>query len=161
MKPVALVTSLPRSRTAWLAVWLTSGSVLCLHDTTHYPNGSNDRQIAFSGPEVVELFTHYSYIPKLIVWRTTEGAFESFYRIAEKNGLSREVVAEFWQNRLHQLQEASNLPNVKTVQFESLDDETVARSVWEHLRRDEPFDVERWRMLSKLNIQQITDKEAA
>src|SRR5262245_11295408 len=49
------VPGLPRSRTAWLANWLTTDTSLCLHDVRYSKTLlQGGRRVGFAGPELLD-----------------------------------------------------------------------------------------------------------
>lgn len=50
LTPKYVITGLPRSRTAWMAAWLSTGEALCLHDVTRVcPHGAEDWEGEIAG----------------------------------------------------------------------------------------------------------------
>ena len=161
LKPF-FVTGMPRSRTAWLAAWLTTDKTICYHD----PRGitlevlqerNPGRRVGISGPETCLLFEQYPTAPWVIVQRDSTEALKSFLAVCQKRlAVDSQTVGEFWYQRRQLLAKMSfGHRNVLNVPFEGLNQLGTARTVWEHLLPGTAFDAERWQLLNGLNIQQI------
>lgn len=154
------VTGLPRSRSAWLANWLTTDATLCLHDTRF----SRDllrpgRRIGFAGPELVQEFERIRKVvpeaPWLIVWREPEEALRAFDRWAGKRlPPDRSAVRRLWESRVDALLDMGRQFGVKQVAFNTLHLEKTARWIWSWLLPGVDWDQARWEMLERLNVQQ-------
>lgn len=159
MKPF-FVTGFPRSRTAWLAVWLTTDRTICYHDpmgvTLEELQARNPgKRVGISGPETCLMWEEHQDAPWLVVRREQQAALDAFLPICTQYLPSVSVweVRKLFDARLTQLNRMRG-PQVLRVEYEELNMEHWARQVWAHLMPDQPFDVERWRMLNRLNIQQ-------
>jgi len=152
------VSGLPRSRTAWMANWLTTDHSLCLHDEPFAVNKvALGRMTGFSGSEICTQFDDvekaFPVSPWVIILRKPADAFESFMLAS---GLDRtaEAVALWWDARLKLLAQLCRKPNVEAIPFDDLDSEQTARQVWSHLMQGKPFNLERWLLLWKLSVTQ-------
>jgi len=153
------IAGLPRSRTAWLAAFLSTGSSICYHDPsvrmskledigslydahgyTHV--GISDSALSFWADTIVEM-----YEPRtLIVGRDVSEVIASLRAInCPGEELCDEATVRLSALRGH--------PLVKWVPFHALSVERVVELVWFHLLPGVPFDVARWREFDKLNIQ--------
>lgn len=148
---------MPRSRTAWLANWLTTDESICYHDrvfTTTEIQGLLDhsnKAIGMSGPEVCLLYEQNQSSPWLVVHRDKSDALPAFAKIARGHvTISDEQLEKWWDERERLIGGIAGLH----VSFEQLDNEATMENVWKHLLPDVKFDVERFRMLRGLNIQQ-------
>lgn len=153
------VTGMPRSRTAWLAAWLTTDTTLCLHDSTAnaLPPVQPGIRAGLSGPEVCMAFRDFTACwpsaPWLVVHRTD--AARSFEDVMRRHlDVSVQLVNEWWAQRLKVLHEVTRSTKTMIVDFYQLNDEETAARIWQHLLPEKPIDWARWRMLSQLNIQQ-------
>lgn len=153
------VTAMPRSRTAWLAAWLTTDTTLCLHDSlaNALPAVQPGIRAGLSGPEVCTAFRDFSATwpdaPWLVVRRLDAArAFEVVLR-RHSDDYSN-LVDDWWKEREKVLLEVAAGPRTLVVDFYDLDDQMVAKRIWQHLLPEKPLDLARWRMLSSLNIQQ-------
>lgn len=157
-----IVTGLPRSRTAWMSGWLSDGACLCRHEpelndvadlpnmleSTHYRfMGIADSGLGFDLGRILEDFQ----IPTVIVARPLEEVENSldklraYFNIPKKADLCLALQAELIKWEKH--------PLVMTVPYRAMNDvRTMQRAFW-HLRMGEPFDEERFKMFSALNIQ--------
>lgn len=156
------VSGLPRSRTAWMANWLTTDHSLCLHDEPFRVNKvALSRMTGFSGSEICtqyeEIEKSFPGAPWVIILRKPADAFESFM---SASGLDRtaEAVTRYWDARLHLLAQLCRKPNVEAIPFDDLDSEQTARKAWSHLMQGEPFNLERWLLLWKLTVTQNVNK---
>lgn len=154
------VTGMPRSRTAWLAAWLTTGPTVCFHDPpgNAFPaiTTATDRT-GMSGPEVCTAFADYSAsypsAPWLVVQR--RDSYPAFKKVLDRYLKPEEIVLRgWWNDRLRVLEDVINGPRTLTIDFTDLDHPNIARAVWDHLLPDQPFDATRYEILNSLNIQQ-------
>lgn len=153
------ISGLPRTRTAWLSNLLTTDQTLCFHDTRFFDYLLvNPRRVGFSGPELVtqfdEIAAAFPEAPWVIVLRNKDEALNSFKLWAGDLLPQDDVLEIFWRNRAHAVSGLCKHPNVFTVSYEMMDDEIIAREMWAHLLPGIPFDLERWQLLKKLNVQQ-------
>jgi hypothetical protein len=161
-KPAFLVSGMPRSRTAWMAAWLTTDKTICYHDPkigeVDATLSTTYRRTGFSGPEVCTMFKQYPDVPWLLVFRAHEQALPEFIAIAQQHGVAPADVQKFWFERFDYLQEISKNPTMMLVRFEDLNDIEAMRKVWHHLMPDEIFDLARYVALNRLIITQDTRK---
>lgn len=153
------VTGLPRSRSAWLANWLTTDRTLCWHDRPFNARLMRpDRRVGFSGAELLPEFDKLRVAcpdaPWLVVLRPHADTLESFVRWAGAwLPTDRRVLEGFWERRCALLAVIQTDPRCFVVCYDSLNEESPARAAWQHLV-DLPFDEDRWRLLKGLNVQQ-------
>lgn len=157
MNGVFFITGLPRSRTAWLAAWLTLGSVMCWHDKKFSPElVHKDRRTGFSGPELVDQFEvlskQFPHAPWIVVLRNAEQAMAGFMRVAAGKFSPRFDIEKFWEQRCFRLANICEKPNVHPVRFDDLDSEHVARFVWDTCLPGIDFDRQRWELFNSLRI---------
>lgn len=155
------ITGLPRSRTAWLANWLSTGDVFCYHDiaarmisdieqlpqvferSPYKHTGVSDPSLGFFMARIVDM------VPRiLIVDRDLDEVQADCTRIglpmAETNFL--EVMRDhLWAYRRH--------PSVLWVPFERLDEQRVAQKIHLHLLPGVPFDETRYRELCMYHVE--------
>lgn len=160
MKPF-FVTGMPRSRTAWMAAWLTTDKTLCFHDVevgiaekamefAHIGRG-----MGYSGPEVCLLAQKFPAVPCVIIHRPKAEAFPSFWEIVRRCPevtLSEAQLSAWWDEREKLI---GGLPG-KHVSFSLLNNEETMRNLWQYLLPETPFDAERFRLMRDLNITQDT-----
>lgn len=147
-----LVFGLPRSRTAWLAHWLGG-----CHDLSAQIETISELKdiLSETGAGTVETWLGHAW-PLLLSW-FPKARFVVVRRPIAEVAASLEragmdiPTAELEERQRH-LDEISTLPRALCVDFADLDDEAVARRLWQHCR-DEPFDIENWRTLRGRNIQ--------
>lgn len=167
------ITGLPRSRTAWVSNWLTSGSTVCFHDVEAFPGGvpvvgikqaeSGMRQVGFAGPETAKDFDQatrvYPDAPWLVIRRNSREAFAAFLEWAGDDVKDHRAARLFWDQREELLNRIIGHSRTMVVATHELDREPLAERMWEHLRVMGEFDPIRWAVLRTLNVQQ--DKEKA
>lgn len=164
MRTPFFITGLPRSRSAWLANWLTTDASLVYHDVPLPMDLRGEwRQVGFSGPE---LAVEYEMINRLypgarwvVVLRNEADAKAAFIRWAGAYLGGAEAAFEaVWKERVAAIARLTTQLNVRTVPFEQLDDPVTARGLWEYLLPDQAFDADRWRVLNEMNVQQMLQK---
>lgn len=153
-----LIVGYPRSRTAWLANFLTYGNVACGHEMLvdcekpkhlgrHVQvlgkpfSGSAETAAALFMPQILEKMPDS---PVVFVKRKVEDVAASFVRL----GMDGDV-------RLLEagLNFALKLPQTLTIRFEDLNSLAVCRLIQNHVAPGEPFNVSRFQMLRDFNIQ--------
>ena len=162
-----LLLALPRSRTAWLATWLTWGPVMCWHDglglgwsvgdlrhrlttaPTDYA-GTADTLLG-QYPEAVE--EHFPEAPIVLVRRPLGAVLDSAARWA--GGALEPGTAAILERHEHALVQLSKLPRARAYRFEDLSDPEVLAGIWGHVTRGavEPPPWERTAQLVRMNIQ--------
>ena len=158
-----LITGLPRSRTAWLSVFMSGAGSICYHE----PIGGI-REV--SDIEAIYKSDYYKFVgiadsglgffldwilkniqPRtLIVERDPAEVIESLARL----GLPRTNFTELLSDRLQPFKEH---PLVMWVPYEALNMKRVMQKIYWHLMPGQPFDEERYELLAKMHIE--TDVE--
>ncbi len=158
------ITGLPRSRTAWLAAWV-SAQKLCLHDVP--PNLTEwatlaDGVCGYSGAELAleygRLRGSFPDAKWLVVIRDLDEAVKSFRTWASVAVPDRFDVMGFFRERAALLDQIEG----RRVRFEDLSDVNTAKGVWDYLMPPRPghdgtastFDSKRFFFFDGLNIQQ-------
>jgi hypothetical protein len=174
MKRVFFIVGLPRSRTSWLALWLTQfPRSFCFHDglaSCKSPDdlvekfrqtgadicGNSDSGLPLFHSRIGELFPEARYVfierPMLDCWKS----FKSFYNVPAAE--ERRAFAVFQQcDRAIERMKISLLgnPRVKTFRFAALNDADTARAIWRFCIPTEPFHLERWRNHNALHVQPV------
>lgn len=145
-----MVLSAPRSGSTWVANWLTSERVLCLHDPIleHKPEDLDslptDRLfgIACTGLALLTAFVNAHPARKVIVHRDFKDINESLLSI----GLTR-VVSKRWSQALEAIEGLH-------VDYRDLFDPKRAAPIYEHLTRL-PFDRLRHQQLTPMHIEPL------
>lgn len=160
-----LVLALPRSRTAWLANWLTSGNVYCGHD-------------------LLSECAQFGDLPRLVgwrsLWRVHQGSAETagVLHLDELQAVRRIVCVHREIDDVRRslraigfpddvdalasgLAAASVLPGVLNVDYHELREPTVCRAILKHVAPGEPFDAARWAMLTEFNVQITPERRVA
>lgn len=158
------VTGLPRSRTAWMANWLTTDKTLCVHDPicNLWP-AVIDRRLGMSGPEVALSFYRLNEAHPAAPWVVVQrkDAKEAFEKVLRQHMEIPEGFHKFWAERVEWIARIGDHDRVLKVEFEALNYEDTAAQVWRHLLPEMPFDAARWNMLNDLNITQDIHKRKA
>jgi hypothetical protein len=163
MKPF-FITGLPRSRTAWLANFMTYGGAYCQHEgllreeqalrwlACGERHGLADSTIPFAWERILERFPSFSLV---IVEREPEASFDSLLGFLDRGELR--VNRTILHRRFEQLGRALKVMKFTTphiaVKFEDLSKLETLHRIWEHCV-PYPFDMERAEMLQTLNVQQ-------
>lgn len=154
------VTGLPRSRTAWAAVWLSTDKSQCFHDrSAEEPLPITKPFWGISGPELVfdydTLEKAYPDAPWLVIERKPDDAFIAFKKAARHHlPPDGPTLREVWKQRLSAYGTLLNKPHVFAITMDELDQQQMAQAAWKHLLPGLPFDYGRWFLLRTLNIQQ-------
>ena len=172
------ITGLPRSRTAWLAAWLSDGDSICLHDFISQCNGMDqlERRLIYLSQNYNEIGISDSGLP--IAWRQIDAAypharvlvvhrqqqkaedsyFQHFTRFPYKEEdppSATETIKLMTEARNALLAMVDDLPSGRAmeVDYETLDDPLVGRAIWEFLLPGRRFCDRRWKLFNDLNIQ--------
>ena len=176
------ITGLPRSRTAWLANFLTYNVSFCWHDALSFCKtpqglweflcqqatssgydylGSADSAFVLRVDEMTKCFPEAKWV---IVKRSRHEAAVSFWRYF--GSTYHEKSPQTWDetvSRFLKLEDALvntmiALPKAVVVDFKELDCTKVIRKVWVHCLPNLPFPEERWRMLNTMKVNVIPEK---
>jgi len=147
-----MVLSAPRSGSTWVANWLTSERVLCLHDPVleHRPEDLDaipcDRLfgVACTGLALLTAFVNAHPARKLVIHRDFRDINESLMSI----GLTR-LIAKRWETAL-------NAIDAKHVQYEDLFVPHTAAAIYSHVTKL-PFDAIRHEQLAAMHIEPLFD----
>lgn len=156
------ITGLPRSRTAWWAVFLSHDRSFCYHEallistpyqwkimfqSLMYPFvGNSDSGLAFFADEVRECFPDS---PIVIIERSPEESFLGIQKLFPDSKNNRIVI----EKTLAKLEVMKKMPNVHVFQFNDLDQMEVCREIQQICKPFEPFYVDRWKMLNRLTVE--------
>lgn len=166
------IAALPRSKTGWMAAWLSAGDTLCIHDLKYTRELMTiaGRRVGLSSPsaasQLAEIARDFPLAPWVVIIRDQRHAFNSWWKLALP--LAREILKPLgafnkaaeaklkasWQDYRQAVDAATRHPTALVVGFDDLDKEEVARAVWKHIFPSIPFDVQRWKLFRTLNIQQ-------
>ena len=163
-----LVFGMPRSRTAWVANFLTTDRSLCLHEglvdgkgnalSLHhrmarldYPVvGNADTGMIHQRAELQRVFPD----ARLVVLTGATLSWSTFARAHCIEPALRERIESDYRDTRKALEGKALEVNVHHM----LQDERCARALWAHcLGAERPFPHARWRMLRDLNVQVIPE----
>lgn len=155
-----IILGLPRSRTAWLANFLTFGEISCghemmsslsIHGLFDELTGSNLRYCGDADTAasmfLTDILRYMPDIPIVVVRRETKDVLTGL----RKMGMS--ITEHQLRPMMDGLCEAVKLENTLVVRFEDLDSESTLRAVQSHCAPGEPFDRQRASMLRDFNVQ--------
>lgn len=165
--PGFLVMGLPRSRTAWLANFLTFGGMFCHHDGISKCASDRDLSNLFRRAAQHAAFVGNSDSGQVLIYDRIAALFERSPRLVfvlrspiycaqscEKAGLPISLDdLRALKVRMAKLL-AEHQGDSLCVDFDDLDSEPACRAIWNHCCRNQiPFDYQRWQMLSEMNVQ--------
>ncbi len=168
------ITGLPRSRTAWLANWLTTDDSLCLHDGTlsshsleEYARklldaqqlrfmGDSNSGLGFIHEHVTALFPGCKWV---VIERDRSMAFLSF-RMAFGQYESEDESRRKFDRLAERLWQLKQRPGTMVIEFDDLEDLEVCRKLWFHCIPKVRFDEERWRLLNGLRVETFAQKHS-
>jgi hypothetical protein len=151
MASLFFITGLPRSRTAWLARFMSAGTVACIHDgimgcrsgqelvekVSKLPGtsvGDSDSGLSLFWPELVTTRAKW-----LVVRRDPAESLRSFLAMEPYPGIGPIpplAAAETIGRMSEGLDRIEDLFKPMVVKFEALDDEQTMRRIWHHLTDD-------------------------
>ena len=163
------VVGLPRSRTTWTSVWLSSGLSFCLHDSLYKVDAVRDlkkmldlpyRHVGLADTALAmfadDLLVEFTSAPVLVIERDMKEVIESLVSI----GLPVNTLPMIREG-MEQLIDAGAM----SVECRQLSDEKTARKVHEYLLPGERFDSIRWRELCRAivepNVKLMTEEVMA
>jgi hypothetical protein len=149
------ITGLPRSRTAWLAAFMTSGNAICLHEPRHWRDmwahdgarhvGISDSGLGFQLKAIINEFA-----PRiLIVDRPIEEVEASL--AALRIGIPRTNFCEILHKSLSGFNSGES--NILRVPYHLLSDMRTMQKIFWHLTPGEAFDEGRFLAMKDHNIQ--------
>ena len=155
-----LVLSLPRSRSAWLARFLTYEKHVCGHDELRHCRSLEDVKTWFTQPDIGTCETAAAPWWRLIekvapgarivtVRRPVEAVVDSLMRFDGFDRPALERTMAYHDRKLDQIE--ARLP-VLSVRFDDLEKEEACAAVFEHCLGS-PFDASHWRGLAQVNVQ--------
>lgn len=162
------IFSLPRSRTSWLANFLTYGDARCFHEAlischrasdlrsifeeTKKPTvGNSDCLNALVADDLLAAFPESRLV---VIERNLEEVEES---LSALGSWDRGMIA--WMREGLEHVKAKHDPLV--VPYETLGTPEGCKRVWDHCIAETPFDQARWEMLDALNVQVDLEKHTA
>lgn len=137
--PPFIVLSLPRSRSAWLAHWLSYPGKLVGHD------------IAIQSRNVTEFLSHFDFADgtcetsAMLGWRLLKHEMPSLKTLVvirdpqevllslQKKGLASHALTDEIMSRWHMLQAIGSAKDVKAVRFEELNSREIRGMIFEWL----------------------------
>jgi hypothetical protein len=148
-----MVLSAPRCASTWVANWLTSERVLCLHDPVleHTPEAldtiATDRLfgVACTGLALLTSFVNAHPARKVVIHRDFRDINDSLLSL----GLTR-VIAKHWEAALHAIEAVH-------VNYHDLFQAVSAARIYEYLT-DLPFDRARYEQLRLMHIEPLFDE---
>ncbi len=150
-----VVFGLPRSRTAWLSVFLTHKDWVCGHDLIAEINSASDLRQMLEQPNTGTVETGIGYAWPLIRYWFPEARFAVIRRpLAEVRAslLNQGLTLERLENDEATLDQIAALPGTLSVTFAELNTETGCRRLFEHCLGT-PMDTGWWSGLAEQNIQ--------
>ena len=170
-----LITGYPRSRTAWLANWMTYGRSFCFHEAVKWAPpcevpellasagtvfaGTSDSLLPFYIDQVWPLLPS----PRLvIVERDPKDALASLLTYGE--GLDKNMLREVHRKTGAALRRVKSTYPALIVDYADLPLGSACRRIWEYCLPEEPFTdrhSQRWLMLDSMRVQLSLEKEMA
>ena len=159
-----LITGLPRSRTAWMAEFMTTASSVCFHeplrkmydvsglshklmDDEHKFAGASDSGAGYFLPWILTNLQ----CPVVIIDRHIDEVDESMRGI----GFSIRPALELLKKEINTY---GDHPNVMRVKFENLHQLTTMQKIFWHLMPGEPFDEGRFERFDKVIVEVNVDE---
>lgn len=177
------ITGLPRSRTVWLANLFTQGGNFCHHDAllhglaalpemlqrprheaAAWRVGDCDSALPLFAEQVIDLFPN---APWLIIRRDSEDARRDAVAAFGQTPypgtppLTEEASRQTWpvlEAALARLPDILPRAQIKSLDFEAIDDESAMREAWQFLTPEEPFNRPRYAMLRAFRMTIMPEK---
>lgn len=167
MKNIFFIAGLPRSRTAWLANFLTYGNSFCYHEGLIYCKtlrdlksllignkaeivGNSDSGLCLIGKELKEMFPEAKMVviarDKYHVRASLDKNFPGLYQ-------------QGWLDRmLEGIDEIQDHFKPLIMRYDTLKNRGMCKMIWDYCIPDQEFDFARWKMLDKLNVSVIPER---
>jgi hypothetical protein len=161
------ITGFPRSRTAWLANFLTYGDSFCFHEATKYSNEIRDIKELFQSTSKLYVGNSDSYIPFFAQ------ALHSLFPDAKWVFIERDMddvarsLNRIFPGHDHQKLLSMSLPFLDfvkkeysplMVKYEDLESMEECQKIWDYCIPTNEFDTERWKMLTMLKTEIMFNK---
>jgi len=156
-----LVLALPRSRTRWLAEFLTYGRWRCTHEEARHLRSMEDvrswAKQPFTGSAETAVAPFWRAIPPgvrvVVIRRPVSEVATSLARVMSNKVPLNNLSCFLTKLDLKLTQVSNRLPNTLTVGYDELTTLEGAAKVFEHALQ-EPFDEPWWNLLRDVNIQE-------
>lgn len=186
MTQLNLIVSLPRTRTAWVANYLTYGPSWCAHDALkdcdsigqvelwldgipasrpHLRSiGVSDSGLALFYPLWKDRFPHARIVVLVQPWERAAASFLEAFREHHYPGLGPPdpgATRDHFRRLdacVQRVRAEWPLEQLLVLSAEQLDNPAHTRRLWEFCVPGEPWDEERWRMLDALRVTVIPEK---
>ena len=160
-----IIYGLPRSRTAWLSMFLTYKDCTCHHEKAMFMRSMQDVRDLFSAPNTGSAETGAPYgrclikwlipnIKEVVILRPVDECVESLMKI-DFEGMfvfDRVKLQKLMEKGRRALDKIAKDPNVLVVNYSDLDKEEIVRHLFEFCLPYE-FDREWWGYMKDKNIQ--------
>jgi hypothetical protein len=162
VRPPFFILSLPRSRSAWLSVWLSYGGRPCWHDMLgqvddvaglrRYAENGACGFVETAGSYFPHTLAHHFPESKfLFVVREEEAVASSLNRMS-KNGVKVAAIAADMLRQAEKILGHTN--SIMIVSFDELNDFGRLAAVWRFLR-DDPFPAQYTSMMLKMRVSKL------
>lgn len=150
------ITGLPRSRTAWMAAFMSAGNSFCLHEPRNWTSvwqgngagvhaGISDSGLGFQLENIID-----TYAPRILIIDRPIAEVEASLA-ALNTGLPRTNFCEILHKSLSKFNTGEK--NIMRVPYHLLSDMRTVQKVFWHLTPFEPFDEGRFLKMKDQNIQ--------
>ena len=138
-----IIYGLPRSRTAWLSMFLTYGEWTCHHEKAMFMRKLSDVVELFSTPNTGSAETGASYgrcllkflvpdIKEVVILRSVDDVMNSLLKIQlEEFTWDEPKLRRIMERGRRSLERIAKDPNVMVVNYEDLDEEETCRKIFE------------------------------
>ncbi|MEO8482175.1 MAG: hypothetical protein ABI634_08200 [Acidobacteriota bacterium] len=169
---VFLIAGQPRTRTAWLANFLTYKDSYCFHEAIKacatpqdmralFEAVQNSSGVRFVGdsdsgiPFIVDgLMDEFPEAKLVVIERNLQDVVRSFKRAFSADDASAALVVKKTQLALERLKK-KHVPLV--IGFKELASEATVRQLWSHCLPNVPFAQQRWKMLDGFKVEVIAE----
>jgi len=141
-----LILGLPRSRTAWLSNFMTTGNIFCHHEAINGCHNMTDFLVKTEGcgdsDTGLALFKYEDYLPNIrtvIIDSSIDAAVN--FGLEQGHNIHKAMVIE-----------KERLDNIHGLHVDINDIDANLESIWKHLT-DEPFNEKRANLLTNFNVQ--------
>jgi len=150
----------PRSKSSWISNFFTYGRSYCYHEALtmcatigQFAAMKKDGCVTGNADSSMFIFPRQilAALPDakiIVVRRDIKEVEDVLWEMFDK-----QVAFHTARNCDDAAQWLLEKPNVIEVEFEKIKEEKTCKRMWEHCVRGEPFDGERWKMLSNFKIQ--------
>ena len=163
-KQVFFILSTARCRSSWFGNLFTYKDSFCYNEESRYITNWDElvdriekrpeKYVGFEDPELLHYIeTLYSLFPNATYVLLERDMYQSQISLERVSGMRGSLIAkkfERWYSDIEKFKEI--VPEYATINFNDMDNMEEVKRIWEYILPDVLFDIDRWNMLTALQI---------